>query len=314
MAQPALPKRKIVTVVGSINLDLVVRAKALPKPGQTIVGQDLDRIPGGKGAHQAVAAARLDAVVRMIGRLGDDPASIILRQQLEANGVDTSDIPESLGVTSGTAIIAVEEGGQNTIIVVPGANAQLTTEDIRKAERGIATSDLVLVQLETPQQPIQAALEMARESNVFSVLNAAPTPSALEVDLGLADVLCVNETEGGHMAGIAVETVEDARQAAEFLKGRGAHRVVITLGALGAVGMDTDGSFHHAPAFPVRAVDATAAGDAFVAAMGLALVQGATLPEAMRVGNAAGGIAASRPGAQPSLPTREELDKLLGCR
>lgn len=311
MSQPALPKRKIVTVVGSINLDLVLRVRELPKPGQTILGNELERVPGGKGANQAVAAARLGGVVRMIGRLGDDPPSILLRQQLEANGVDTGDIPETNGVTSGTAVIAVEEGGQNTIIVVPGANGYLAVEDIRRSERGIATSDLLLVQLETPQQPIQAALQVARENKVFSVLNAAPIPGALEVDLSLADVLCVNESEAAHLTGLPVADEATARRAAEQLRARGAKRVVITLGAQGAVGLDLDGTFHTVAAFPVEAVDATAAGDAFVAALGLALVQGSILPEAIRVGNAAGGLAASRAGAQPSLPTREEMEKLL---
>ena len=300
MSQPALPKRKIVTVVGSINLDLVLRVRELPKPGQTILGNELERVPGGKGANQAVAAARLGGVVRMIGRLGDDPPSILLRQQLEANGV-----------TSGTAVIAVEEGGQNTIIVVPGANGYLAVEDIRRSERGIATSDLLLVQLETPQQPIQAALQVARENKVFSVLNAAPIPGALEVDLSLADLLCVNESEAAHLTGLPVADEATARRAAEQLRARGAKRVVITLGAQGAVGLDLDGTFHTVAAFPVEAVDATAAGDAFVAALGLALVQGSILPEAIRVGNAAGGLAASRAGAQPSLPTREEMEKLL---
>ena len=311
MANPPLPKRNVVTVVGSINLDLVVRAVELPKPGQTIIAERLERIPGGKGANQAVAAARLGAVVRMIARLGDDPPSILLRQQLEANGVDTGDIPETLGVTSGTAIIAVEESGQNTIIVVPGANGELALEDIRRAERGIATSDLLLVQLETPQGPARAALQAARENRVFSVLNAAPVPRHLEVDLALADVLCVNESEAAQLTGMPVTDAEQARLAAESLRGRGAQRVVITLGAQGAVGLDLDGTFHSVAAFPVQAVDATAAGDAFVAAMGLALVGGARLTEAIRAGNAAGGVAASRAGAQPSLPTREEMEKWL---
>jgi ribokinase len=311
MSQPAQPKRKIVTVVGSINLDLVVQTRFLPKPGQTILGTTLERIPGGKGANQAVAASRLGSVVRMIGRLGDDAASQILRQQLEANGVDTGDIPETHGVTSGTAIIVVEETGQNTIIVVPGANAQLTCEDIRMAERGIATSDLLLVQLETPQETIASALRVARENKVFSVLNAAPMPENIEIELSLADLLCINETEAVHLVGFPIHSAEDALRAAKELRCKGALRIVITLGAMGAVGLDVDGQSHHAPAFQVKAVDATAAGDAFVAALGLALVQGATLPEAMKQGNAAGAVTASRPGAQPSLPTLEELEKML---
>lgn len=311
MAQPPLPKRKIVTVVGSVNLDLVVRTAHLPKPGQTILGHDLHRVPGGKGGNQAVAAARLGAVVRMIGRLGDDPSSQLLRQQLEANGVDSEDIAESKDVISGAAIIAVEDSGQNTIIVLPGANAQLNAEDIRRSERGIATSDLLLVQLETPQAPVDTALRIAKSSRVFSVLNAAPVPDTLSFDLGLTDLLCVNETEGAHLAGVPVGNPDEAGHAAKILKQKGAPRVVITLGSQGAVGIDVDGSLHYAPAFPVQAIDATAAGDAFVAALGLAMVQGATLPEAMRRGNAAGGLAASRSGAQPSLPTAEELEKLV---
>jgi ribokinase len=313
MAPNPLPKRKIVTVVGSVNLDLVVRTSHLPKPGQTILGHDLHRVPGGKGGNQAVAAARLGAVVRMIGRLGDDPSSLLLRQQLEANGVDSEDIAETRDVTSGAAIIAVEDSGQNTIIVLPGANALLNAEDIRRAERGIATSDLLLVQLETPQDPVAAALTIARESRVFSVLNAAPIPDSLSFDLGLADLLCVNETEAAHLAGIPINNPEEACHAAKILRDKGVARVVITLGVQGAVGLDVDGSLHHAPAFPVKAIDATAAGDAFVAALGLAMVQGATLPEAMRRGNAAGGLAASKSGAQPSLPTSEELEILLSA-
>jgi ribokinase len=266
-----------ITVVGSANIDLVARCERLPRPGETLTDAVFARIPGGKGANQAVAAARLGADVRFVGRIGTD--DLVLRS-LERERVDTSGVRRDEG-ESGVALILVDAQGENVIVVAPGANARLAPADVE-----IDEADAVICQLEIPVDTVAAAAERAR----FFCLNAAPArPIDLEPDL-----LVVNRYEY------------------DVVGPRG-KLVALTLGAEGAVLLEGGVEVARAAPPPVRAVDGTAAGDAFCAALVVSLLEGRARDQALVRACAAGAIAASRPGAQPSLPTGAEIDEILGA-
>lgn len=304
MSTPAL------VVVGSINLDLVVRCDALPRPGQTVTGDDLSEHGGGKGANQAVAAARLGAHTTLIGRVGDDGAGTRLLAGLRNEGVSVLDGLVSNDVSSGTAIIAVERGGENHILLVPGANARLSPADVERHAASIRSARVLLLQLEVPTQTVIAAARTARAAGVKVLLDPAPAPRVFDEALYHVDLLSPNRSEAEALVGRVLPTLADVADAARELVHRGASAVVITLGADGAL-LCADGHTQHLPTIPIDAVDATAAGDAFKAALALRWAEGATLEEAARFALAAGALAASRPGAQPSLPRRDEVEALL---
>jgi len=297
-------------VVGSINLDLVVRCAALPRPGQTVTGDDLAEHGGGKGANQAVAAARLGARTTLIGRVGGDGAGIRLRAGLASEGVAVPDDLVSAEASSGTAIIAVERGGENHILLVPGANALLTPADVERHAARIRSARVLLLQLEIPTATVIAAARIAQAAGVKVLLDPAPAPTHFDPALYHVDLLSPNRSEAEALVGRALPTITDVAEAGRELMARGAGAVVITLGADGAL-LCADGKTLHLPTFPVHAVDATAAGDAFKAALALRWAEGASLEDAVRFALAAGALAASRPGAQPSLPRRSEVDALL---
>lgn len=306
MAPPAI------VVVGSINLDLVVRCAALPRPGQTVTGDDLHEHGGGKGANQAVAAARLGARTTLIGRVGDDGAGQRLRAGLAAEGVTVPDDLISTKTPSGTAIIAVERGGENHILLVPGANALLTPADVERHAPHLRAAQVLLLQLEVPTPTVIAAARIARVAGVRVLLDPAPAPARLDPALYAVDLLSPNRSEAEALVGRPLPTIAAVADAARELVARGAGAVVVTLGADGAL-LCTNGAVQHLPTFPVDAVDATAAGDAFKAALALRWAEGAALEDAVRFALAAGSLAASRPGAQPSLPRRPEVDALLAA-
>lgn len=299
-----------IAVVGSINLDLVVRCAALPRPGQTVAGDDLQEHGGGKGANQAVAAARLGARTTLIARVGDDGAGQRLRAGLAAEGVAVPDDLVSAGVPSGTAIIAVEHGGENHILLVPGANAQLMPADVERHGGCIRAARVLLLQLEIPGETVLAAARLARAAGVRVLLDPAPAPQRLDPGLHHVDLLSPNRSEAEALVGRPLPTIAAVGEAACELVARGAGAVVVTLGAEGAL-LCADGRTRHLPAPAVDAIDATAAGDAFKAALALRWAEGAALEEAVRFALAAGALAASRPGAQPSLPRRAEVEALL---
>ena len=290
-----------VAVVGSLNLDLVIRVPGLPGPGETVSGGDLFTNPGGKGANQAVAAARLGRRVAMVGRVGDDQTGRDLLASLEADGVDTAQVRTLAGVPSGTALITVSEDGENQIVVSPGANARLTPDDVAAAGAALRTAAVTLLQLEIPLESVAAA---ARTAGGLVVLNPAPMRPLPAELLGQVDVLVPNRVELAQLAGGPLpETVE----AAMALAGRLAARtVVVTLGADGALVVE-HGQASHVPAVPVTAVDTTAAGDAFCGGLADALATGATLQDAARRAVRVAAAACLRPGAQASLPTSAEL-------
>lgn len=296
-----------VVVVGSVNMDLVVRTARLPRPGETVRGREFHTIPGGKGANQAVAAARLGAHTAMVGRVGDDDFGQRLRQGLADNGVDITHLTTDLQHPSGVALIMVQDSGENSIVVAGGANTALSADDVRAAHRVIAGADVLLLQLEIPLEAVQAAVEAARAAGVRTVLDAGP-PLALPQNLWRAlDVISPNLVEAEALLGCSVT---DPVQAAREIVARGAAASVVKSGAHGCAWADGEGAAQ-IPAIAVTAVDTTAAGDAFSAALGIALAEGKRLPEAARWANFAGALAVTRLGAQPAMPTRRELEDFI---
>ena len=300
-----------VVVVGSINMDLVVRSARLPMPGETLIGDSLSEIPGGKGANQAVGAARLGADVALIGRLGDDGFGDTLQRALATEGVQLDGVARTQNCCSGVAIIGVENSGQNCITVVPGANGRLTPDDVQRQAPVIAQADVLLLQLEVPMETVVTAIKLARTNDVLTILDPAPAILNYPPELLDVDVVCPNESEAALLTGVEITTTESACHAAKMLQQLGARQVVITLGDKGAVFRDASGNSGHLAPFSVTAVDTTAAGDAFTAALGMRLAEGGSLQDAGRFACAAGAIAASRKGAQPGMPSRTDVHALL---
>ena len=299
-----------VTVVGSLNMDLVARAPRIPQPGETIIGGEFRNVPGGKGANQAVAAARLGATVSMVGRVGRDAFAGPLLDNLVADGIDHTFVIQDPDAATGVALIVVDDGGENSIVVASGANMRLSPADVNGAEAAIAGADALLLQLEIPLESVIRATEIARAHGVRIILNPAPArPLPVEL-LALVDVLIPNESETALLTGLPVGNQAEAETAAAALRGLGVGAVILTLGARGAM-LAQAGKAELFPAFDVTPVDTTAAGDAFVGGFAVALAEGKSLPEAVRWGNGAGALAATKLGAQPSLPTRQDLERLL---
>jgi ribokinase len=303
-----------IVVVGSINLDLVVRCAHLPRPGETVVGQTLREIPGGKGANQAVAAARLGANVRMIGRVGDDAFGARLRAELKSAGVDDTYVLDTPNCESGIALISVDDAGENSIIVVPGANGRLTPADVAASEVAFRNAQVLLVQLEVPLETIVAAVRMARKHGLPVIVDPAPAVDALPPELLAADVICPNETEAAKLTGVPVLSVDEATEAALWLRDRGARIAIVKRGEHGVVVASGEAAPRSFASFRVDAVDSTAAGDAFAGALGIAMAENQPLEEAIAFACAAGAVAASRPGAQPSLPSREDVKRMVSTR
>lgn len=296
---------KSILVVGSLNMDLVVSVPRHPRPGETLLGGAFHTFPGGKGANQAVAAARLGAPVGMIGRLGADKFGDALLATLQNDGVDTRWVQQDAQAASGVALITVSADGQNTIVVAAGANGRLSTADVQAAEDAFADAGAVVLQLEIPMPAVEAAARLGRKHGAMVVLNPAPAqPLGAEL-LALADYLVPNQSELELLSG---ET--DLERGIRALLERGLRNLVVTLGERGARWVSATGSVE-VPAFAVRAVDTVAAGDAFVGAFAAALAEGRPVQDALLRGNAAGALAVTRAGAQPSLPARVELDDFL---
>ncbi|RQZ69788.1 ribokinase [Burkholderia glumae] len=299
-----------VAVVGSLNMDLVVRAPRLPKPGETLSGHGYAQAAGGKGGNQAVAAARLGARVAMLGRLGDDANGAALRAALEAEQIDCAALATSAGVPTGVALIVVDDASQNAIVIVAGGNGLVTPEDVAAHDAMIAAADVLVCQLETPLPAARAALEAGRRHACSVVLNPAPALAPLPDGwLPLVDWLIPNEIEAAALTGVAIATPADAELAARQLAQAGARNVIVTLGGQGVVARQADGSTRHYPAPKVEAVDTTAAGDTFIGGFAARLAAGETPDEAIRFALRAAALSVTRAGAQPSIPTLQELSK-----
>ncbi|MFI0909481.1 ribokinase [Streptomyces abikoensis] len=293
-----------VLVIGSANADLTVRVDRRPNPGETVPGTDLVESAGGKGANQAAAAARLGARTALLARVGDDPFGQLLLEAQHAAGTELRHVLVEKGARTGTAMIVVGPDGDNTIVVSPGANARLSPADVRAAREVVAASAVVSLQLEISLETVRAAVKTATESGARIVLNPSPTPEKLGADLlTAANPLVVNEHEAELLSGLPDGTPTDQVKA---LRERGARSVVITLGGEGALVLEAAEPIR-IPGVPVEVIDTTGAGDAFTGALALRLARGATLEEAARFAVRVGAASVTRPGAQPSYPTAEEL-------
>ncbi|MEL6894848.1 MAG: ribokinase [Planctomycetota bacterium] len=298
-----------IAVLGSINMDLVVNCDSLPRPGETVSANGFSEVCGGKGANQAIAAARAGAVVSMIGRVGDDGFAGRLIENLRSNKVNVDSVISCPDSASGLAIIGVESSGENQIVIVPAANSLVSVHDVQQNEDRIAASDALLLQLEIPTAATLAAVRVAQQHGVRCILDPAPVAIPWADELLNVDLVLPNETEATAITGIDATMPEGAESAARELQRRGAQHVVITLGSRGCLLLIGD-SAEHIPAHQIQPVDTTAAGDAFAGALAVCWSQTDDLRQAVRFASLAGAIAATRHGAQPSLPLRSEIESL----
>lgn len=306
--------RPLVVVVGSINMDLVVKTPSLPSPGQTVQGRNFASIPGGKGANQAVAAARLGGRVHMIGKVGSDHFGEHLLMCLNRNKVDTSAVVVAEGMSSGLAIVMVDGHGENSICVVPGANSQLNPDDLIAQEELISKAKVVLLQLELPMPTVLQAIKLARKHGVMTILDPAPAAADTPTELLKVDIITPNHIEAGLMVGEPVADVRSAKTVAAALLAHGPEAVVVTIGEKGAVLVDKSDNIRHFPAPKVSIVDTTGAGDAFTGALAVAFARGHKYSDAIRYANAAGALACSKFGAQPAMPGQVEVERLLAAQ
>ncbi len=299
-----------VCVIGSANLDITMALPRLPRAGETVAGGTLVVNQGGKGTNQAVAARLLGAEVRMIGCVGQDDGGAQIREGLARLGIGVDGLMTVPEAATGTALILVDPDGQNQIGVALGANDRLTVDMASAHEASVAWAEVLLCQLETPLPVVRWGLESARRHGVTTILNPAPAQPLTDDLLALADLLTPNELEAGALSGAEVRDVESAREAAERLLARGAHRVVVTLGGQGALACDGTAALHF-PAFPVTVVDTTAAGDAFNGALAVGFAAGGSLEQAIPLAAAAAALTCTKRGAQDSLPRRGDVERFL---
>jgi ribokinase len=296
-----------IVIVGSLNADLVVRVPRFPAPGETIAGHDFARFPGGKGANQAYAVARLGGAARMIGLVGRDDHGSWLTSHLAAGGVDTAGVGVSDDAPTGVALITIDAGGQNHIVIVAGTNGLLTPERLGPSHGVLESARVILLQLEVPLETVVAAARAGRAAGATVMLDPAPARDLPDECLALADIVTPNETElaaltGGGVLGDAA----DRRRRMALLRQRGAARVLLKGGAQGAWLLGDAGEQHVRP-YRVGAVDTTAAGDAFNGALAVAIAEGQPMADALRFAAAVGALSVTRRGAQPSMPTRDEV-------
>jgi len=303
---PARQGRPIV-VVGSLNMDLVMRTPRIPATGETLNGHDFRTVPGGKGANQAVACARLGGKVSLVGQVGEDDFGDTLREGLIHDGVEVSRVARTSKMGTGVAVILVEDAGENRILLASGANATLRVSDIDQAGALIRNASMLIVQLEVPMVVVQRAVAIAREADVPVLLNPAPAGLLPGDLLRQVSILVPNETEASILGGCPVNDVPSAIAVARCLHQQGVGSVVVTLGEQGVVVADDDGE-RHIPAQTVKAVDTTAAGDTFIGGLAVGLVEGLSLDAAVAMGQRASALCVTRHGAQPSIPYRRELE------
>jgi ribokinase len=300
--------RHDVLVVGSLNADLVIRAPRFPNPGETISGGDLLTIPGGKGANQAVAAARQGVKVAMVGRVGRDHFAPFLIENLNVNHVDTANVLKD-DVSSGTAIIVVDENGENSIVVSPGANGRVSPQDVDSAP----DARMLLLQFEIPMEAVVHAAKRYKAQGASVVLNPAPARPIPDDLLAHVDILVPNQTELALLSGVQGKDSSSRERAARELLKRGPRAVIVTLGERGAL-LVTNTQWMHISAYQIEAVDTTAAGDAFIGGLASKLLESEDLPAAVKFACACGALAVTQFGAQPSLPTKEEVKKFMALR
>ena len=301
---------KSIVVVGSSNTDLVAQSPRIPVTGETLIGTNFFMAPGGKGANQAVAAAKLGADVFFIVRLGKDVFASDSLENFNSVGINPKHVKQIEGISSGTAIIAVDDNGQNIIIVVPGANDKLMPEDIDAAKSDIANSSVVVAQLEIPIETVEQAAKVAKACNVPFILDPAPARPLSDELLSMVNIIKPNETEAESITGIKVVDQTTAEQAADVLLAKGVKTVILTLGEKGFL-LATKQSKEMIANHTVKAVDSTAAGDAFTGGLAYGISCGKSVKEAALYANAVAAISVTRLGAQPSMPTKDEVDTFI---
>jgi len=299
-----------IVVVGSSNTDMIIKVPRIPRPGETILGGTFSTAAGGKGANQAVAAARAGGDVTFIARVGDDMFGEQARRGFEADQIDVKYVKIDKTEPSGVALIFVDETGENSIAVASGANVSLSPEDVNEAAEVIKQADILLMQLETPLETVRRAAEIAKQSGVKVILNPAPACPLDDALLATLTIITPNESEAELLTGIPVNDVPDAEKAAIALLDRGLEVVTVTLGSKGAL-LKTRELTTIVPGFKVKAVDATAAGDVFNGSLAVAIAEGKSLEESVRFANAAAALSVTKLGAQPSAPKREEIERML---
>jgi ribokinase len=297
---------RMITIVGSANIDLTFRAQRLPRPGETVFGSHFFQGFGGKGANQAVAAARLGGRVAFVGKVGKDDFGRATREQLAAEGIDITHLGTDPDRPTGTAAILVDDAGENAIVGVPGANLGLGPEDVQAAADLLRSSRIVLGPCETRIETLTEAFRIANAGGAMCLLNPAPARDLPEELLSLIDVCIPNESELRQLTGRPTESLEDVAAAAQTLAAVGRSRVIVTLGPRGALVLDAAGC-DHIPGVPVAAVDTTGAGDAFCGALAVYLADGESIIDAARKANEVAARSVMRPGTQASFPRRQEL-------
>jgi len=297
-------------VLGSINADHILNLTHFPRPGETVIGKQYQIAFGGKGANQAVAAGRAGADIAFIACVGADDIGERIRQQLQQDRIDTAPVETVADEATGVAMIFVNGEGENNIGIYSGANAALTPACVARHQQVIAQADALLMQLESPLESVLAAAKIARANATQVILNPAPATQLSDELLALIDIITPNETEAEILTGIAVKSDEDAARAAQALHEKGIHTVLITLGRRG-VWLSEQGKGVRIPGFSVQAIDTIAAGDTFNGAFITARLEGVAMHDAVRFAHAAAAIAVTRPGAQPSVPWRAEIDTFL---
>ena len=296
---------KKILVIGSLNVDMVVKVPHMPVAGETILAGNMESVPGGKGANQAYAAGRLGARVTMFGAVGSDSYADIEKKSLASAGVDTSHLLVREGKSTGLAWITVNDEGDNSIVVIPGVNATVSEQDIADNENLLRDCDIVLCQLEIPLKTVVYAAKRAKELGKTVILDPAPVPQEFPEELfSYVDIIKPNETEAAQLLG---EPVGNYEEASDKLRAKGVKNVLITLGSKGAyINSESEGK-HLMPVRQVPVVDTTAAGDSFTAALAVRLAAGSSLVQAVRYANEVAAIVVTRKGAQTSIPNAEEV-------
>jgi ribokinase len=303
---------KKIVVLGSLNMDLVTNVHKTPKVGETVLGNGFSEIPGGKGANQAVAIGRLGGQVSMLGRVGEDDFGKKLKAALKESGVDGEGVLYVKNAPTGTALIMVNDDGDNSIVVIPGANFSMRPENVLSGD--FEGKDILLGQLETPIDTIEAAFSKAKEMGLMTVLNTAPAQVLSPELISNVDVLVPNETEFEILTGQSAETEEGLAKGSKHLFDQGVKELIITLGKDGAVYLNHQGKKHHISGYEVEAVDTTAAGDSFIGGLLTALSKGDDIEEAMAFAMKVGAVTVTKHGAQSSLPTLEEIERFKGVK
>jgi ribokinase len=304
-------KPRRIVIVGSSGTDMIIKLDRIPRPGETLLGGEFHITGGGKGANQAVSAARAGGKVAFVARLGQDDFGDQAKAAFTKEGINVEHIYRDRKVSTGVALIFVDQHGENSIGVAPGANGRLSSGDLKKARKIFAGASVMVVQLEIPLHTVQAAAVLAAKSGARVILNPAPARALPDELLRHVSILTPNETEAELLTGIKVDSDSSAAKAASVLRARGVQTVILTLGARGALVATSDGSPQLVPGFKVKAVDTTGAGDVFNGALAVALAEEQPLINAVRFANAAAAISVTRLGAQPSAPSRREIKRLL---